>query len=135
MLVSDVSDETIRLASSNIEANNLQDRIRSNHEPAKLNALVLVSKAGFLQVQKAGEGSVLLDLVESQATDFDFVMCNPPFYSSYEDYEAGSSPTHRPKPHSINTGKAHEIIYEDGGEVGFVTLMVDESLKTQKKVK
>ena len=87
------------------------------------------------QVFKSGDSGILLDLIESQTADFDFVMCNPPFYSSFEDYEASFSSTHRPKPKSINTGKAHEIIYEDGGEVGFVSKMIDESLRTLKKVK
>ena len=52
-------------------------------------------------------------------------MCNPPFYSSAADLQASAAAKSRP-PNSACTGAEVEMI-TPGGEVGFVSRMIDES--------
>lgn len=65
-LATDVNSRSIEYAIKNVERNNLQDRIivRYNPDPNKI---------------------FILD----DTTDYDFCMCNPPFYSSQEEIEQG----------------------------------------------
>lgn len=53
-------------------------------------------------------------------------MCNPPFYSSTEDMLVSASSKQRP-PFTACTGSANEMVTA-GGEVAFVSRMIDESL-------
>jgi 23S rRNA A1618 N6-methylase RlmF len=57
----------------------------------------------------------------------DFTMCNPPFYSSREDV-LSSAETKEFGPNAICTGADTEMI-TSGGEVAFVSNMVQESLR------
>lgn len=54
-------------------------------------------------------------------------MCNPPFYSSTQDLLSGAAAKARP-PHSACTGADVEMV-TPGGEVAFVTRMIQESIK------
>lgn len=56
----------------------------------------------------------------------DMVMTNPPFYSSATELSSSAKQKSRP-PNSSCTGAEVEMIVE-GGEVGFVTRLIDESL-------
>ena len=63
-------------------------------------------------------------------------MCNPPFYSDQIDLEKQAEEIKkRGKANSINTGKQHELIYDNGGEVGFIKKLIDESLIVKTKIK
>ncbi len=70
---------------------------------------------------------------------FDFVVCNPPFYSDEEELGGQGkqirNPRKRSKGKSINTALEHESIFDKGGEVGFVKKMIDESGQLGKRVK
>jgi 23S rRNA (adenine1618-N6)-methyltransferase len=86
----------------------------------------------------------LLDLIEKTNNDkqkctIDFVMCNPPFFKNESELIGQSveirKPAKRHAPISINTGQLKEAIYEDGGEVGFIKRMIDESFILNKRIK
>lgn len=53
-------------------------------------------------------------------------MCNPPFYSSPQDLLSSAAAKSRP-PHSACTGAEIEMV-TPGGEVHFVSRMIEESL-------
>ena len=55
----------------------------------------------------------------------DFTICNPPFYSSTSDLLSSAAAKARP-PHSACTGADVEMV-TPGGEVAFVSRMIDES--------
>lgn len=61
----------------------------------------------------------------SLETSIDFTMCNPPFYASTADLLASAAAKSRP-PHSACTGADIEMV-TPGGEVAFVSRMIDES--------
>ena len=70
--------------------------------------------------------------------DFDFIMCNPPFFSNESEHLGISNirkPNERPSPSSLNTGLLHESVHENGGEVAFIKQIIDESLKLKKRIK
>ncbi|KPI40832.1 putative methyltransferase-like protein C27D7.08c [Cyphellophora attinorum] len=56
----------------------------------------------------------------------DFTMTNPPFYVSQQEMLTSAALKKRP-PNSACTGAAVEMVYADGGEVGFVRRLVEES--------
>ncbi|KAJ5670909.1 hypothetical protein N7507_000036 [Penicillium longicatenatum] len=60
-------------------------------------------------------------------------MCNPPFYTSHEEMVA-STEAKTQAPSSTCTGADVEMITL-GGEVGFVTRMIDESLQVRDRIK
>ncbi|KAK4318186.1 hypothetical protein Pmani_010796 [Petrolisthes manimaculis] len=66
---------------------------------------------------------------------FDFTMCNPPFFSSEEETDSmKKSKKQRGEPISSPTGCIHEKV-TTGGEVTFITQMVEESHKFKSKVR
>ncbi|CAF0831428.1 unnamed protein product [Brachionus calyciflorus] len=125
MIGSDISNENIEWSKKNIFKNNLQDKIN---------------------VYKVEGDSILIDLIskidqnrkDEEFKEIDFVMCNPPFYAN-ESENLGISNTKKPDersgPSSVNTGRYHESIYDQGGEVSFVKKMIDESISIGKRIK
>ncbi len=69
---------------------------------------------------------------------FDFMMCNPPFFQN-ETENIGSGNTRKPEkrhmPNSANTQKSFEAIYSEGGEVGFLKKIITESVKIGERIK
>ena len=94
-----------------MELNNLQKRIRVR----------MANPDGPL---------IALDLLGIQRADF--VMCNPPFYSSKQEMDESSAAKGKP-PYATCTGADVEMIYKDG-ELGFVLQMFEESKKLRTRV-
>ena len=71
--------------------------------------------------------------------EYDFLMCNPPFYCNESELQGDVENTRKPQkrhlPNSINTAQLHESVFSDGGEVGFIKKMIDESVQIGKKIK
>ncbi|OMP82170.1 putative methyltransferase-like protein [Diplodia seriata] len=64
----------------------------------------------------------------------DFTICNPPFFSSIADWKASISGEGKDKgPNSVCTGAEVEMVTE-GGDLGFVLRMVEESCVHKEKV-
>lgn len=148
MITSDISNENIEWALKNVNVNRLSDRIFGKLFKDKyfeiddyLNMIL------FCQVNKVEENTVLLKLVEKidnieksslANTTIDFVMCNPPFFSNLSEHHGTSEirkPQKRHSPNSVNTSQLHESIYDDGGEVGFVKKIIDESILLDKRIR
>ena len=70
-------------------------------------------------------GNLNPPLPGTKAYSVDFTICNPPFYSSASELEACAKSKSRP-PSSACTGADIEMV-TPGGEVAFVSRMVDES--------
>ena len=65
----------------------------------------------------------------------DFCMCNPPFFASEAEAAFGDARNEkRPLPSSVCTGIPSETVAE-GGEVGFVKGIVDDSLILKEKIR
>jgi len=62
-----------------------------------------------------------------------FSMCNPPFYASTEEIEEGLS-SKKLEPYAVCCGSTNEMITE-GGEVGFIGRMIEESVHLKKRVR
>ncbi|KAI4853413.1 hypothetical protein E4T44_00852 [Aureobasidium sp. EXF-8845] len=112
MVGTDIDPQNFSNANQNIERNELASRIRT-----KLNTAedALISPKAF-------------DLEQ-----LDFVMCNPPFYSSAEDM-AISSAGKSSSPSAVCTGAEIEMICP-GGDAGFVLRMVEESRELKDTVR
>ncbi|KAJ8880521.1 hypothetical protein PR048_016991 [Dryococelus australis] len=80
-----------------------------------------------LAVKQTDTGVVLQGIV-SEGQQYDFCMCNPPFFSSEEelDSESKSRSPARPPPHSCRTGSPSDVVVS-GGEVAFISRIIEES--------
>ncbi|KAK6537626.1 hypothetical protein TWF694_011800 [Orbilia ellipsospora] len=112
-IATEIDPSSLLQASKNIQQNSLETRV----------TLVDVSHA---------ETIFPAEVTES-AENIDFTMCNPPFYSSVNDMMSSAKLKSVP-PLSACTGSTTEMVTE-GGEVAFVSRILDESLKLREKVK
>ncbi|KAH8594405.1 DUF890 domain protein [Bisporella sp. PMI_857] len=107
----DVDDRSIEFAVKNIQDNRLQNRVR------------------VLQTKPAGP---LLPLDAFSIDNIDFSMCNPPFYESKSEMLSSAGAKQRP-PFTACTGSESEMVTE-GGEVAFVSRMIEESVNLRNRV-
>ncbi|MCJ1309514.1 hypothetical protein MMC25_003174 [Agyrium rufum] len=108
---SDIDKKNLEYARNNIIANNLKSDIRP---------LLTLSDEPLIPLSKLG------------IEELDFTMCNPPFYNSEASLLSSAAAKSRP-PHSACTGAAVEMVTL-GGEVAFVTRMIEESCILREQV-
>lgn len=109
----DIDAHSLSFATRNVESNSLAARIHLT-QSAPLDPLLPLDALGI--------------------STLDFVMTNPPFYSSDADMAAAYDGTNRSAPPSaVCTGAANEMICPDG-DAGFVTRMLQESLALRTRV-
>ncbi|KAF2771920.1 hypothetical protein EJ03DRAFT_11316 [Teratosphaeria nubilosa] len=111
MLGSEIDRHSLAWARRNVEANALQARIS-------------------LVASEPDDPLVALQTLGLERLDF--VMTNPPFYASERDMATAYASKAAP-PLAVCTGSANEMICE-GGEVGFVSRIIEESLVLRGKV-
>ena len=76
---------------------------------------------------------ILVGILEKE--QYDFCMCNPPFFMDEKDKRSEHSRTdQRPIPSTQNTGNESETI-TSGGEVEFVKRIVSDSLVLKEKIR
>lgn len=107
----DIDSHSIKHARVNAESNNLANRIR---------------------LVQTDTNDPLIPLQQIQCETLDFVMTNPPFYDSMQDMQSSYTNKHAP-PSAICTGSENEMICP-GGDLGFVTRILDESLRLRDRV-
>ncbi|RYP53340.1 hypothetical protein DL768_001697 [Monosporascus sp. mg162] len=110
-IATDVDAKSIAYARRNAELNSLQSRIR---------------------VVGRDIAAPLVPLDDLNIETIDFVMVNPPFYASDSELLDLARQKSRP-PHSACTGAPIEMVCE-GGEVGFVRRIINESLILRRRV-
>ncbi|KAH7052155.1 siroheme synthase [Macrophomina phaseolina] len=100
-------------------------------------ALRNVQANGFsprCHVMKTKPNDPLIPLVALELDHLDFTICNPPFFSSVEEWKASITGEGKAKgPNSVCTGAQVEMVTE-GGDLGFVLRMVEESRSLGEKV-
>ncbi|KAG2175453.1 hypothetical protein INT43_001100 [Umbelopsis isabellina] len=114
----DIDPNSIESAQNNIEKNSLQSRIKIFHNTNSSCILPLdeLENQGYI----------------SQDSQITFSMCNPPFFKSIEEIQTGMD-AKLDEPSAVCTGTHSEMI-TDGGEVAFVTRMVQESILWKHKI-
>jgi 23S rRNA (adenine1618-N6)-methyltransferase len=108
---SDIDTHSLDHAQRNVDANNFSSRIKLRLSSPE-DSLIPLDKLGVDRL--------------------DFVMCNPPFYSSEEDMARAYGSKEMP-PSAVCTGSTNEMICE-GGDVGFVSRILEESLVLRERV-
>lgn len=113
MLATEIDSESIAYATSNVERNSLNTKIK---------------------VKGIMDESLLKEAVGGD--EYDFCMCNPPFFSSQQEtiFEFKSRKQTRPRPKNAFCAAKGEVVVK-GGEVEFITKLVNESRELQQKVK
>lgn len=149
MLATELDDTNLKYARENVRRNGLEGRCKvvqaqtspsasassatptpasgkaTNNNTATSN---ISSASGTASSGPAVQPPPLLPLQAMQQlgiTEVDFLMTNPPFYASPTEMLASAAAKHRP-PNSACTGAEVEMCCE-GGEVGFVGRLVEES--------
>jgi 23S rRNA (adenine1618-N6)-methyltransferase len=108
---SDIDTHSLDHAQRNINSNKFNERIKLT-QTTPSDPLIPLDKLGVSRL--------------------DFVMCNPPFYSSEEDMSRAYYGKELP-PSAVCTGSTNEMICE-GGDVGFVSRILSESLVLRERV-
>jgi 23S rRNA (adenine1618-N6)-methyltransferase len=111
MYGSDIDTHSLDDAQRNVDDNKLSSRIKLRLSSPE-DPLIPLDKLGIDRL--------------------DFVMCNPPFYSSEEDMARAYGIKEMP-PSAVCTGSTNEMICE-GGDVGFVSRILEESLVLRERV-
>ncbi|KAK3651077.1 hypothetical protein LTR56_005841 [Elasticomyces elasticus] len=109
---SDIDSHSLAYAKQNVKANNMDSRIRIQRSSKPEDPLIPLDVLGV--------------------GGLDFVMTNPPFYSSGQDMLDSYTGKQAP-PSAVCTGAENEMIC-DGGDVGFVTRILEESLVVRERV-
>ncbi|XP_062617286.1 RNA N6-adenosine-methyltransferase mettl16-like [Saccostrea cucullata] len=114
-LASEVDETNFTMAEKNVQRNNMENKIK---------------------VKKVSGETALLELLEDETGDYDFCMCNPPFFADHMEAQAitSSRTDDRAEPTSVNTASVGESITE-GGEVEFIRKIIVESVKLQDRIK
>uniref|UniRef100_A0A0R3RYF1 U6 small nuclear RNA (adenine-(43)-N(6))-methyltransferase n=1 Tax=Elaeophora elaphi TaxID=1147741 RepID=A0A0R3RYF1_9BILA len=126
-LATDADPFAIEIASRNVEKNGMGEKI---------------------EVVRVPSDWMIKDIVRSHPeTEFTFCMCNPPFYECDEFEEkftyirdnvltnvGGSNCMNRPAPHSATVARSNELAVA-GGEVAFVSRLIEDSFVLQNTVK
>lgn len=107
----DIDPENLKHAERNVQLNDLQSRV---------------------QIVPRKPTDPLVPLDELKLDRIDFVMTNPPFYESEEEMLKSADIKARP-PNSACTGATVEMVCA-GGEVAFVSRILDESLRLKERV-
>lgn len=110
-VATDIDDENIETATKTVTRNGLESRI---------------------QIIKTDPSSELIPLQKSGVERLDFTMCNPPFYASRDEMITSAEAKER-LPFSACTGAEVEMV-TSGGELDFVTRMIEESIRLGEKV-
>ena len=112
-IASEPDDDSYIFAEKNIELN-------------KLTSSILLTR---------GNPDTLLTDIIDKNDQYDFCMCNPPFFNDREEAAGLNSRTdNRALPHSVCTATDEESI-TDGGEVAFVKKIIQESIELKHTVR
>lgn len=110
-----LDDDNIKHANDNITRNQLNETITV--------------------IAQENSSAIFEKLFQCDPSPKTFCICNPPFFSSPEEVTNAQNRTgKRKRPRSKNSGSSSEIVYEDGGELGFVTKIVNESVELKDKI-
>ncbi|RFU76837.1 23s rrna -n6-methyltransferase [Trichoderma arundinaceum] len=110
-IATDIDEKSLEWAKKNVELNDLESRVR-----------VIGRKPD----------DALIPLDDLKVDSIDFTMTNPPFYESEEAMIKSATEKSRP-PFTACTGAKVEMVTE-GGEVGFINRIFEESLVLRERV-
>jgi 23S rRNA (adenine1618-N6)-methyltransferase len=117
-LGTDIDPAAIKSAATILEANNLADVIE-------------------LKLQSS-PSSIFKGILDG-SEKFALSICNPPFHSSMEEAQQGTKRKWKnlrvPKKAALNFGGSHNELFCEGGEVGFLCRMIEESILFQKNIR
>ncbi|KAF2870462.1 hypothetical protein BDV95DRAFT_629139 [Massariosphaeria phaeospora] len=113
MCATDVDKKSFDCATRNLAINNMLPRTR---------------------ILRTMETNSLIPLKALAVDKLDFTICNPPFFADEQDMRSSLKGEGKSwSPNSVCTGAEVEMVCE-GGDVGFVTRIVNESLELREKV-
>ncbi|KAJ5191360.1 uncharacterized protein N7498_010345 [Penicillium cinerascens] len=110
-LATEIDENNARTAEQNVKLNKLESRVQIVRTDPK-DSLFPLNKFGQKRI--------------------DFTICNPPFYASHEEMTQ-SAEFKSEKPSQTCTGADMEMV-TPGGEVAFVTRMIEESMQLRTQV-
>lgn len=113
MFALEIDEKNLKYAQDNTNRNCLDDRIK-----------IIAQEESTMLFEK---------LFQRDPRNKTFCICNPPFYSSKDEVIGENRTGKRKAPSSFHSGSNSELI-TDGGELGFVQRIVNESLQLQENV-
>lgn len=129
-LATEIDEKSRAYAQKNVAMNQLQSRIKLiDTDPEGRRLIPSAEIERFDRYVKAAQdlAATLSNVTSRLSTRIDILMTNPPFYANRTSLLESASVKSRP-PNSSCTGADIEMI-TPGGEVAFVTKLVDESMQ------
>lgn len=115
MFALEIDKDNVKFAQENISRNQLNDNVIVIAQDDKL--------------------SLFDKLFEYDPRQKTFCICNPPFFRSSDEVINSQNRTGKRKPpKSKNSGSPSELVFEDGGELGFVKRILTESIELREKI-
>ncbi|KFB50082.1 AGAP011889-PA-like protein [Anopheles sinensis] len=115
MVAIEKAEDSLQIAKANVLRNSLEQYID-------------------VRPQVAGGQTILLEVLNNHPDErFDFCMCNPPFYDSATGVKHQNRTGKRREPSNASTGSVEELC-TDGGEVSFISQIIEESLQLKDRV-
>lgn len=103
----------MKFANENIAVNNLNDNV--------------------FVISQGEETSLFGKLFQKYPLAKSFCICNPPFFCSQNEVN-GENRTGKRKRLRPTTGSSSELVYGEGGELGFINKIIDESLHLTSQI-
>ncbi|CAF1658579.1 unnamed protein product, partial [Didymodactylos carnosus] len=115
MIVSEIDPLNVKMATENVERNHLQNQIK------------------VIRV----DPTMLLHGLLDKTKQYDFLMCNPPFFTDIIEAQGLSNTrtSTRHQANSVSTASDIEMIFNQGGEVSFVKRIINESYSYKNNVR
>lgn len=90
----------------------------------------------LLTVQQVSGDTLLLEAIGDSSEQYDFCMCNPPFFSTPQETQCffKSRKESRPRPRNAFCASLGEVVAK-GGEVEFITKLIEESKLLNNKIR
>lgn len=110
MLATEISPSSVEVALQNVQVNSLSE---------------------FITVKEVTDKNLILKGVIDEDKTYHFSMCNPPFFGLSETPKKRTE--HRPPPKNATSG-CQEEVQTEGGEVAFVTKMIEDSAQLKDQV-
>lgn len=115
MFALEIDKENVIYAKANISKNHLDDKV--------------------VVIDQEGSDKIFERLFAENDKKKTFTICNPPFFTSEKQMIEGENRTgKRKRHHSSPMRESAETVFNDGGEFGFVTKILNESLELRNQI-
>ncbi|CAG9801567.1 unnamed protein product [Chironomus riparius] len=114
MFALEIDKDNVSYAKANISRNHLEEKV--------------------VVIDQEGSDDIFEKLFALDCHQKTFTICNPPFFGSVKELTQGENRSGKRKRHFSPMKESLETVFNEGGEIGFVTKILNESLVLRSKI-